>query len=144
MLIKHYIKKTSVSDVFLIIWIYKYIIYIFICLFVCFFFCIQKTSKRLNRSGSNFLCDLTWPQGRFMNRKKLKNLCFKVFYICKFLKMREKILWNPQTFLFLFYTVRREDTDKATIKSWNRRWVRSTLLHVYYTTLMFVHFEAIS
>ena len=29
--------------------------------------CIQETSKRLNRSGANFLWDLTWPQERLMD-----------------------------------------------------------------------------
>ena len=37
------------------------------CLSVCLFVCIQYTSKRLNRSGPNFLWVITWPQGRFMN-----------------------------------------------------------------------------
>ena len=33
------------------------------CLFVCLSVCIQKTSKRLNRSGPNFVWDLTWSRG---------------------------------------------------------------------------------
>ena len=34
--------------------------------------------------------------------------------------MREKILWNPQTFLFLILLYKEKMlTDKATIKSWN-------------------------
>ena len=37
-----------------------------VCLGVCLFVS-NKSSKRLNRSGPNFLWDITWPQGRFMN-----------------------------------------------------------------------------
>jgi len=37
-----------------------------------------------------------------MNYQNFKNLRLKVFYFSKILKMREKILWNPQTFLFVF------------------------------------------
>ena len=54
----------------------------FACLYVFLSFCVQKTSKRLNRSGPNFVLDLTWPQGRFMKDQNFKNLCFKVFYFC--------------------------------------------------------------
>ena len=35
-------------------------------------------------------------------------MCLKVFYFCKILKMREKILWNPQTFfVFVLYCTKR-------------------------------------
>ena len=71
-------------------------------------YCIQKTSKRLNRLGPNFVCDFTWPQGRFMNDQNFKNLYLKVFYVCKILKLREQILWNPQTFFaFVLYCTKR-------------------------------------
>ena len=45
-----------------------------------------------------------------MNVKNYKNLCPTVFDFCKIKKMREKILLNPRTFLFvivLYYTKRR-------------------------------------
>ena len=38
-----------------------------------------------------------------------KTLPWWMIKILKFLKMHEKVLWNQQTFLFLFYTVQRAD-----------------------------------
>ena len=48
-------------------YIHTIYIYNLACLSVCLY---PITSKRLNRSGPNFLWDITWPQGRFMNYKK--------------------------------------------------------------------------
>ena len=57
----------------------------------------------------------------------------KSFYFCKILKMREKILWNPQTFLFLFLLYKENMlTVKATIKSGNRRRARKSLVYIYF------------
>ena len=39
-----------------------------------------------------------------MNDQNFKNLCLKVFY--------SEILWNPQTFLFLFNTLQRKDAHR--------------------------------
>ena len=64
--------------------------------------------------------------------ESLKKLCLTVFYFCKSLKMREKLLWNPQ-FLFCFILYKGK---MLTDKSWNRRWARSVLIaYVYYTSL---------
>ena len=41
--------------------------------------------------------------------------------------MREKILWNPQIKFFLILYKEKMLTDKATIKSLNRRWARRAL-----------------
>ena len=94
--------------------IYQYTLFVFVCLFVC----IQYRSKRLNRSGPNFVWDLMWPQGRFMNDQNFKNLCWKGFSFCKILKMHEKILWNPQTIFskFLYCTKRRCTQIKPKLK----------------------------
>ena len=35
------------------------------------FVCIHDTSKRLNQSGPNFVWNLTWPLGRFMNKDNI-------------------------------------------------------------------------
>ena len=61
------------------------------------------------------------------------NLSIQFFYFYKILKMREKILWNPQTFLFFdLYCTKIEKmlTDKATIKSRNRRWALYIYIHL--------------
>ena len=73
-----------------------------VCLSVCLFVCIQYTSKRLNRSGPNFLWDIMWPQGKFMNDKNFKKCVLKVINFVKknswksvnfFLKIRRKFLF---------------------------------------------------
>ena len=58
---------------------------------------------------------------------------FQVFYFCKILKMREKLLWNPQTFVCFCFILYKENmlTDKTKIRSWNRRWARSALKPSY-------------
>jgi len=83
------------------------------CLFICLsVFCIQQTSTRLNRSGPNFVWDLNWPQGRFMNDQNFKNLCLKVFYFCKILKLRKKYYEISKLFfVFLLYCTKRRCSE---------------------------------
>ena len=38
-----------------------------------------------------------------MNDQNVKNLFLRVFYPSKTLKMREKILWNPEKLFFVLY-----------------------------------------
>ena len=52
-----------------------------VCLFVCLFVWIQKTSKRQNQSGPNFVLDLTWSQGRFTANQFFKYVMIKYFYL---------------------------------------------------------------
>ena len=90
---------------------------IYICLSVCpcLSVCIQQTSKRLNRSGPNFVWNLKWPQERFMDAQNYKNVCPKVF--C-FLLNFENALKN----IILLLIAPREDAHRwALIKKWNRR-----------------------
>jgi len=49
-----------------------------------------------------------------MHDQNFKNVCLEVFYFCKILKMREK-KYNEirKLFLFLFYTVQREDPHRS-------------------------------
>ena len=56
---------------------------------------------------------------------KFQKCVFKVFYICKTLKMHKKYYEIRK----LFFTMCKQEmlTDKATIKSWNRRWARNAL-----------------
>jgi len=58
------------------------------------------TNKRLNRSGPNFVCDLTWSQRMFMDAKNNKTLCPKPFEFCMIFKISEKIRLNLQIFAF--------------------------------------------
>ena len=106
-------------------WIICRHLYIYLA---CLFVCIQLISKRLNRSGPNFVWDLTWPQGRFMNDQNFKNLCLKVFIFEKFWKCAKKYYEIRKLFCFCFILYKEKMfRDKATIKSWNRRWARSAL-----------------
>ena len=73
--------------------------------------------KRLKRSGPNFVWDLTWPQGRFMNDQNLKKLFLKVFYFCKNILNLE----YPRNSL-LFQCLQSEH-----VYNWNRRRARSAL-----------------
>ena len=63
--------------------------------------------------------DFTWPMERFIDAQNCKSMCPKVFIfaICKNLKMREKILRNPQTFFNFCYIMYKKKmlTDRATI-----------------------------
>ena len=52
---------------------------------------------------------------------KVLKCVFRSFYFCKILKMRKKILWNPQIKKkFRLYTKRRFLQIKATFKSWKK------------------------
>ena len=81
------------------------------CYGVCLFVCTQQTSKRLNRSGTNFLWDITWPQGRFMI--KISNICLhqnSIFIkFLKILKIQEIFCENPRIMFVLFYDVHIEN-----------------------------------
>ena len=50
-------------------------------------------------------------------------VCLKVFYFCNLLKMREKYYKIRKFFLIQFKE--KMLTEKAAIKSWNRRWARA-------------------
>ena len=74
---------------------------------------------KFSLSGCLFVCCLSvclYPINGWTDRAQFSvghNLCLKVYYFCKILKRRAKIIWNPQTFfLFLFYTVQREDAQR--------------------------------
>ena len=70
-----------------------------------------------------------------MNYQNFKNLCFKVFYFCKILKMREKNIMKSAKFFCFCFVLYKEKmlTDKTTIKSWNRKWAKrpKTLVVIY-------------
>ena len=72
-LYKTYLVMTTERG-YLYIYIYVYIL--------CLSFCPFVSNKRLNRSGPNFVWDLTWPQGRFIDAKNYKKLFPKVFDFC--------------------------------------------------------------
>ena len=73
--------------------------------------------------------ELTRPRGWFRNAQNYKSLCPKVFNVCKILEMREKILLNSQTFLFVIVSncTKRKLSQiyRATNLSSNRRWAQS-------------------
>ena len=76
-------------------------------------FVFNKRQNRLNRLGPNFVWNLTWPQGMFMNDQNFQNLCLKDFISVKFWK-RTKKYWEIRKLfcLFWFYTVQREDAQR--------------------------------
>ena len=62
-----------------------------------------------------------------MDAKNYKNVYPKVFDFCKILKCATKYYQIPKFVLFCFVLYKMKIlTDKATIKSWNRRWAWST------------------
>ena len=90
------------------IFIYTLLVWVSVCLFVS-----VKTGER-SRSGPNFLWDLVWPKGRFMNYQNFKNLCFVEFW-----KSTQKILQIRKflfCFCFILYTKRRCSKIKPQLK----------------------------
>ena len=111
---------------------YRYIIYLYIylfiytllvSLFVWLSVCIQKTSKRLNQSGPNFVWDLTWPQSDF-KYAILKYFYLKLFNFVKFWKWPKNIMKSAN--LKKIYTVQREDVKKEDVKR-----PKSLLYYIY-------------
>ena len=68
------------------------------CLFVCLYQINVKTAEPM---GPNFLCDLAWPQGGFIDDQIYKNLPLSKFGFGKFWKSTNFFWWNPRNFLFL-------------------------------------------
>ena len=88
--------------------------------------------KKAELIGPKFCVGPKWPQGRFMN------LCLKIFIFVKFWKCAKKnIMKSADFFCFILYK-EKMFRDKATIKSWNRRWARSTinLSVIYFTAVL--------
>jgi len=74
---------------------------------------VSNVSKRLNRSGPNFVWDLAPKAGKIVSNS---------FRFCEFLKICD--------LLFVIVLLPYEEkmiTDRATIKSLNRGWVPSAL-----------------
>ena len=98
-----------------------------LCLSGCLYPINVKTAKPI---GLKFCVGPHLTLGKVYEWSKFQKFVFKsFFYFCKILKMREKILWNPQTFFLFLFLLYKEKvlTDKATIRSLNRRWARSAL-----------------
>jgi len=93
-------------------------IYTFLfCLFVCPF--VSNTSQQLNWSGPNFVWDLAWPQGRFMDAQNYKKLYLKLLQIfVKFKKCAKKYLKIRHNFtvIVLYCTKRRCSQIKPQLK----------------------------
>ena len=113
-------KQTNIDFYFIYVYLYIY----FTCLSVCLFVCLYPINvKKAKPIGPKFLWDLAWPQGRFMNDQNFKHLCLKFFI---FENARKKFSKLANFFLILYKE--KILKDKATIKSWNRRWARSNLI----------------
>ena len=105
-----------------------YLLYLSVCHGVYLSVCIQKTSKRLNRSGPNCVWDLTWLQGRFMDAQNYKNYVRKFLIFVKFWKFVKNIFNSRSFFVVVLYCTKRiMHTDSAIIKNWNRRYAWSAL-----------------
>ena len=80
-----------------------------------------------------------------MDAQNYKNLCSKVNYFCKILKMREKILGNPQIlFCSCFYCTKRRFSQKEPqlkVEIENRR--EAPLIHIL-SRIEFAYRDAIS
>ena len=82
-------------------------VYIWYIYFACLSICVQLTSKRLNRLGLNFLWDLTWPQGMFMDAQNFKKLSPNFFDFCKILKCAKKYYEIGKLFIYVLYCTKR-------------------------------------
>ena len=95
-------------------------------LFFCLFDCIQKTSKRLNRSGLNFVWDLTWSKGRFKDDKKLASN--KIRYSLKFQNSRNFFINLRPFFVFVLQWYKEKI---FTIEIKNGREAPLSLVNIY-------------
>ena len=86
-----------------------YILCLSVCLFVCMDTINVKTAKPI---GPIFVCDLTWPQGRFMNDQNFKNLSqtkFDFYLIFKNFENPTKFVFEIRDFLnFILQCTQRE------------------------------------
>ena len=73
--------------------IYIVLVWVFVCLSVRLY---PTNVKMVEPIGLNFLWDLAWPQGRFMDDRIFKNLATSKFYF----------LQNPRNFCFTMFTKR--------------------------------------
>ena len=89
-----------------------YFLYLSVCLLVYLSVCIQKTSKRLNRSGPNCVWDLTWLQGRFMDAQNYKNYVRKFLIFVKFWKCAKNIFNSRSFFVVFLYCTKRRCTQR--------------------------------
>ena len=70
-------------------------------------------SKRLNRSGPNFMQDFAGPQGRFMDAPNYKKLYPKAFDFCEILKCAKKYLKVREIFFVsIVFCTKKEDTRR--------------------------------
>ena len=95
--VQHYLVETD---------IYTLLVYLFVCLFVS-----NKKSKRLNRSGPNFLWDIYPREVLWMI--KISNICLhqnSIFIkFLKILKIHEIFCENPRIIFVLFFDVHKEN-----------------------------------
>ena len=158
-LVKKYVSSFTFSpcifflSMYLSVYLYIFLsIYLYIYLFICYVFylnilflsvCLFVSNKRQNGWTDrvpNFVWALTRPQRRVLNDEIFKILCRKFFIFVKIWKCAEKYYEISKHF-FYFYTVQR---DKATVKSWNRRWPRSALKAYYKHIFLSIHLYYIS
>ena len=108
-----------------------HIVSLSVCLFVCLYPINIKTAGLTDRA--QFFVGPHMTPGNVYGCSKLKNLCTKVFDFCKRLKNNEKYILKSANFFCCCFILYKENmlTDKATIKSWNRRWARNAHLAMY-------------
>ena len=106
------------------IYIYTLLVYLSVCLY---------PMKRLNQLSQNFVRDLTWPQGRFMDDQISKISPQQNSIFIQFWKSTKSFFYKLRaTFYLLCYKVYKEKMFTIEIEDglgapWNRRWAWSTL-----------------
>ena len=88
---------------------YIYILCFSVCLFVCLFVCLYPINVKTADSIGPKICKETEiPPGKIYGCSELQQFVSKKLIFEHFLKSMQKISINPQTFLLLFYIVRKE------------------------------------
>ena len=114
-------KVNSFLNVFCSINIFFHLFINLACLSVWVLVCLFVSNKRQNgwTEWAQIVCWTSNDHRKVYEWSKFKKFVFEFFYFCKTLKMREKILRNPQTYCFvlvLFFTNRGCSQIKPQLK----------------------------
>ena len=106
--------------------------YLSVCLFVCLF---VSNNRQHVWAGLNFLWDITWPQGRFMNDQSFKYLSPSKLVFIKFLKIlkiNDFFCENRRIIFVLFYGKHKENMFTITLEDGCEALSKASLINNMY------------